>query len=199
MITYFGNTQHKDMNNGESFIRPSSHVQQVPNVQRAQYILSTNITDIDSKQWKGLCSKMYKSALKSTMEGYDYLGSITRTVIDWGSDNKVDENSFAKVISMIRSNFMQISLLDIWQQELISAVYRKAHTLKVYIFNSLGFDSLWVIVDDPSTDVILEYSELYIDVIENYPDANCDFMVFGKDESNQFSLPADTYTIIVKE
>lgn len=67
-----------------------------------------------------------------------------------------------------------------WLQEL----FRKCVKIDVYcnilVYNNGSCTVFRIFVDTISIEVIDKYSDLYIDAIKNFPDMNCDFLVFDK-------------------
>lgn len=82
-----------------------------------------------------------------------------------------------------------------WQRELIQKLCSKKGIIKFCIFKKDEIDSFWVIAKEVSTEFVLECSKEYCDILNKYPDINCDFMVYGKDEICGGMLPPDAIVI----
>ncbi len=90
---------------------------------------------------------------------------------------------------------LKTSKLSNWQIQLVKKLIRKKQTLKIIIFKSLGMDYVWVIVKNPSTNVVHEYSKDYINILEKNLDINCDFMVLGEKEIDNDEIPENSIVL----
>lgn len=181
MSSILGNTENIKEN--ESKRNLSDFYAPVP-VKQAQRVLAQDETD--ASQWQLLSQELYKCAVKSSTNSGDFLRDATQVVIDWGSDLK--EVSFAVI-----KGYLNMKLLLNWQKEFITILQNQKNTLEIHIFKLYESYNVWVVVSDPSTGEILNYSELYIDFLHKYSTLYFEFIAFGKDEITD--LPDDTITI----
>lgn len=159
---------------------------------RAQYILSTQIGDVTPQQLQKLSQQLYKSVVKSSLEDGEYLRNATRVVIDWNRD--VNNVSFARFKMIMRSIDPMQSLLN-WQKELAIRIKENKETKAIHFFNKNGIEHVWVIVEKPTFDLIVEYSDIYMSYLDINNDALCEFMVYGENEVCNDSLPNNTKSL----
>jgi hypothetical protein len=85
--------------------------------------------------------------------------------------------------------------LNNWQKDLVSEFLNKDETIKIHFFKDGDADCVRVIVSNPTTSVILDYSEAYTVFLENYSDMYLDFLVLGENEIRDFSKVPGVITI----
>ncbi|MGE5630721.1 MAG: hypothetical protein ACM3TR_06430 [Caulobacteraceae bacterium] len=158
----------------------------------AQHILSTQIGDVTPQQLQQLSQQLYKSVVKSSLEDGEYLHNATRVVIDWNRD--VNNVSFARFKMIMRSIDSMQSLLN-WQKELAIKIRENKETKAIHFFNKNGIEHVWVIVEKPTFDLIVEYSDIYMNYLDINNDALCEFMVYGVNEVCSDNLPENTKSL----
>jgi len=183
MSTLNGNTLHiMNYQRKGSGSLVSSFYKHGCDVKAAQFILGKTELAPGAKEWKILAQSLYKSVIKSWSNSSDYLVSATNTVIDWNS--QLTPASFTEFEGFIGMNI----LLD-WQTNFVELLKNKENTLGVYFFEYMGNNHAWVVVNNPSTEMILDYSNTYIDFLEENADIHFEFMVYGKQEIQGTPVP----------
>ena len=90
-----------------------------------------------------------------------------------------------------------------WQLDLAEKIAGKEETLRVYFFKESGVDNVWVCVSNPSTGIIYEYCQQYVEIIRLYlkdnPDIDHDFLVLGVEEINNSGIPDNAIILYIKE
>jgi hypothetical protein len=147
----------------------------------AQYVIDSSSPD---KDLSSLVKTMYKSRIKAHLENVDGLETFLNSICEWSWS----EQSASKLGSNV---YMQLS--D-WQQELVDNI-RHLNPGKVYMFSENGVNYFWVVIESPSSKNIKAYLKIYVETLDRYPDALCDFLVYGNDEIHEESLP-ETVCII---
>lgn len=163
-------------------------------VKKAQYVINMRSCEASNVQLKDLAEQLYKSVVKSTLNGDNYLSNATQVVFDW--NNKIDYESFANVKNLFRS-LVNMNNIEAWQKDLVNEVKRIKETKAIHIFNSGGQTHFWVITDTLNFDLVLRYSDVYINYLDKNHEALCDFMVYQEDEVNIKSLPENTNSIYI--
>jgi hypothetical protein len=158
----------------------------------AQHILSTQIGDVTPQQLQQLSQQLYKSVIKSSLEDGEYLRNATRVVIDWNRD--VKNVSFARFKMIMRSIDSMHGLLN-WQKELAIRIKENNNTKAIHFFNRNGVEHVWVIVEKPTFELIVEYSDIYMNYLDSNNDALCEFMVYGVNEVCDNTLPENTKSL----
>ncbi len=153
-------------------------------VKNVQHILAQD-AQVDQRQWQLLSQELYKVAVKSSLGAGDFLREATRVVIDWNSN-------FEKVSFAVIKGYFDMKTLLTWQKEFILLLQNQENTSEIYLFKPADDYTIWVIVDNPSTDQILTYSKLYTDFLHQHSELYFEFLVFGEDEINKEDLPDDT-------
>lgn len=144
-------------------------------VKSAQNIINSQESQATIEQWQELCGELYKQHLE--------IGNIskpTKEVINWDSHNTRADIILLRGIGVDN----RLQGLNEWQKELCKMVVEKRTTKKVYICDN----KFWVIVNKPSTSMMLKYSDLYISLFDQYPDINCDFLVLSENEFNSTKI-----------
>jgi len=201
-----GKALHIDeINNGIGNSVPRSQEWIGINARKAQSIIKTQ--EASALQWQQLSKRLYNSALKSHLTDGDFLLNATRIVVEWDSEvsGPLSLAGLRRIISMSRFGRWQgdIRLLKDWQLDLAEKIANKDETLRIYYFKESGTDNIWVCISNPSTEVIYEYCQQYVDIIRPYlkdnPDIDYDFLVLGEDEINNSEIPEDAIILYVKE
>ncbi|SHK16186.1 hypothetical protein [Paramaledivibacter caminithermalis] len=187
MKSYFGNNKHNIVYANETFTSyyPNINTKDIKMAQK-------KIGELEYTTQKNcimLCQKLYKSIIESNFTDGKFLFNATQTILNWDEDIK--EVSFADLKNVIR-RYDYMNKLSNWQKELVDNLKQQKETLNIYIFNNKIMDNIWVTVEEPTTELILKYSEIYMKFLEKNIDIICDFMVFGKDEVDKQKLPKDT-------
>lgn len=188
MSSVLGNNQ--SINEYESKRSFSGFYVPVP-VKQAQHVLAQE-DRTDAGQWQALCKEIYKCAVKSSTGSGNFLRDATQIVIDWNYN--LPRASFAEI-----KGYLDMKMLLTWQKEFVSILQRQEKTLEIHIFTLADSYKVWIVINDPTTEEILKYSELYIDFLHSHSDLYFDFMVFGKDEINNIDLPDNTIKILSEE
>lgn len=200
MYASFGNTANIDTYKANKRdIRPYSF--SPVDVKRAQYVLDNN-NDVPADQWNDLCKRLYKSIIQSSLQGGKHLDNATSVILNW--DSKVASRS---LLDLRRFIFMEkihnfngdISSLSEWQVELIQSLMKDKNVKYIWGFNDSDIDVIWAITEDASTKKVLEYNKLFFNVLDNYPNVNCDFMVYSMEEVTKINVPKLLYSINVWE
>ncbi len=160
-------------------------------VKKAQDILK-HIETKNKEEIADLAKNLYNGVVEMHLTGGWFLRKATNVVIDW--DENIDRGSFANISKVMRGYEMTSKLLG-WQKELLSRLKKEKEVKKVYIFNDRIIDNFWVIVDEPSTDIILKYSDIYMKFLTENIDIVCEFMVFNQDEIENYNFPKQTTTV----
>lgn len=185
-------------NNGNENTASRSYGWLGPNgsVKETQVIIRNSALSASKEQLQELISALYKSIVKSTMEGQNHIANANIVVSDWniGVKQSFDASKVRRAFLMflfkdVRGN---IDNLTNWQLDLIQAFIGKPQTEKVCIFQSSGINHFWVVVADTSTSSLLDYSNGYIDILKKYKTINCDFMIFDIDEVEDGLIPNES-------
>lgn len=186
MSTKHANNMHTNITNGKTCSRSCSINKS--RIKEAQYVFKSDSEYASGDDWKKLSNSIYKSVVGATLEGCNHLENATQSVLDWYGSIK--RTSFVR----LRSFEIMDGLID-WQEDLIDSLIKESETQKIHFFNLDGIDCVRVIVNNPTTQVILKYSEISLKVLNNYSEIYFDFLVFGKNEIQEDSLPKETITI----
>lgn len=157
-------------------------------LKRAQSIIKTYMTDCTKEECEVLIERLLKSVVKSTLESQNHVKMAVKTVIDW--HNEVFVQSLHPLRSRLKVfNFASNQNLLTWQYDLLCKITLLPYVSKVYIFEKKGLSYFWIISQKPSTEMIMRYSQEYVNILQQTPDLDIDFMVFGEEEVEYYQIP----------
>jgi len=114
-------------------------------------------------------------------------GLACKTTVDWVVVNEVSLYPMEGVYSM--------TVLSVEQRQLISKLISDIRTSAIYQFTTDGIPFIWVVVKEANFDTELEYSQYFVETVEEYPSLICDFMVYGEDEILHVDIPTEAKVI----
>jgi len=87
-----------------------------------------------------------------------------------------------------------INITD-WQIALLSAI-KPLQPKAVYIFTDHTINHFWITISSPTTVKIHQYSSIYCEIVDQFPEMDCDFLVFGENEVTPNQLPPNAIIFI---
>jgi hypothetical protein len=165
-------------------------------VKRAQSIIKSNLSDCTKEECEILIDRLLKSVVKSSLENQSHINMAVRTVIDWHYE--VSLQSLYPLRSRLKVYDFANKLLP-WQEELFYRITALPSVIKVIIFEDRGLYYFWVVSNEPTTEMMIKFSEQYTNMLRIYSDLNVDFMVFGEEEISYYQVPDDAFIFINME
>ena len=200
MSSYQGNTVHIDRTEIKRSVMPQ-HGQWVYDLRRAQNIVYDTNSSVSKEGWQELSQLLLKASVKSSMEDCDHMTQATRAIFKW-NDKREQNGSLDIRRYFLMSNMRchgDLNSLAKWQLDLITELTQKKGTLRICIFNQYGVDNIWVIIEEPSTENIFDYSNIYFKCLSVNEEVISDFLVFGEGEVDEISLPSNKIIILTEE
>lgn len=167
-------------------------------VKQAQFVLKNELDNASIEQLKDLIRRMYLSNLKTWAMNGNQLTNASNVVVSW--NNVISKIQYAGLRSIalmktIEAQDENINSMPDIIKELLTKLLEKSETLSIHIFKKYDLYNFWVIADDPSTNIVSQYFDIYIKYIEKSIDKNYDLLVFGKNEINNNELPNDCISL----
>lgn len=175
LLNTYNNKSRRALGYFYDFVVPSNTIKE------AQFIVSICDDSKNKDDWQQLAQELLKTAIKTNYEGGNFVTNTCMTIIEW--DRSFKKDSSAK----LRGNKVMNSM-NVWQNKLTELLFAKEQTDKVVFFKQFGIDHVYVIVNDPSTEVIFDYSKLYCDFILSQQDLIFEFLVFGSNEFRESDI-----------
>ena len=195
MNSYLGNTASIDIDEYKGFRAVNPHFFSPVDTKNAQSVLDKN--DATKEQMYDLCNRIFKSDIKSTVTGGHHLDNAV--IIEWDSEIKTPLADLRRVLFMSKfKGWKDASLhLSDWQTMLIEMLIDHKCTKQIIAFKESEVEVIWTIIEESSVQKTLEYNQLFFNVLEKYPEIDCDFMVYDYKELANISIPKQCLTINV--
>lgn len=148
------------------------------NLGEAQFVLKEKGQGATQEQVLVLCDRLLKGICSCWDKGGDYLGSATRTIIDWGDSISGSPWDIARGITM-----------DAGLTSFLIGLKAIKETEEIWVLENNNDTFVWVVVEESGIELEMKYSDIFFQALEKYPSFTCGFMVFGRDEIKETSIP----------